>query len=235
MDPEFTATVFCPGTENSLATAGRSASVRHPFSTTLPDSPACHRHSTVIVFCAALSGPITGTTSVFHSYPCLSPFCLAILMQAVATAAVPLTEFADDESPETTQTEVWNTDFAAAQKRAETEHLPMMLHFSARWCGPCQQMVRNVLHAEAVTEELRSGIIPVLVDASRPGELTRRFGVRGYPTNLIISADGTVLSRQSGYIARESMIRRIRQFRIHPPAPATTGNSTPADIPAYRG
>lgn len=71
---------------------------------------------------------------------------------------------------------------------------PLVLHFSAEWCGPCAQ-VRPLV--ERVCTEL-GGVRHLEVDVSEHPALVRRCGVLSLPTVLILDEQLATRARVSG-------------------------------------
>ena len=71
---------------------------------------------------------------------------------------------------------------------------PLVLHFSAEWCGPCAQ-VRPLV--EQVCTEL-GGVRHLEVDVSEHPALVRRCGVLSLPTVLILDDQLAAQARVSG-------------------------------------
>lgn len=107
--------------------------------------------------------------------------------------------------------EGWRTDFRAAEAQAKADEVPLVIHFHASWCGPCRRMESEVLGTAQVSELLGNGIIGVKVDSDRNGDLVSRFGVTSLPTDVIISADGTVLSKDAGSPGLSGYVSRLRK------------------------
>lgn len=71
---------------------------------------------------------------------------------------------------------------------------PLVLHFSAEWCGPCAQ-VRPLV--EQICTEL-GGVRHLEVDVAEHPSLVRRCGVLSLPTILILDDQLTAHARVSG-------------------------------------
>jgi len=84
-----------------------------------------------------------------------------------------------------------------------------VLDFSARWCGPCQQVAPLVARLEREGLPIRS----VDVDAER--ELAQRFNVTAMPTFVLV-IDGREVARQTGILSEDQLrawLARIPQAR----------------------
>lgn len=71
---------------------------------------------------------------------------------------------------------------------------PLVLHFSADWCGPCAQ-VRPLV--DQVCADL-GGVRHLEVDVAAHPALARRFGVLSLPTVLVLGDDLGTRARVSG-------------------------------------
>ena len=71
---------------------------------------------------------------------------------------------------------------------------PTVLHFSAKWCGPCAG-VRKVV--EQVCGEL-PGVSHVEIDMDANPEAARRLSVLSLPTTIVFDADGRPRFRTHG-------------------------------------
>ncbi|MCQ4872311.1 thioredoxin family protein [Butyricimonas paravirosa] len=90
-----------------------------------------------------------------------------------------------------------NLTFDEALLRANTENKLVFIDCYTSWCGPCAQMMRVIFPQEKVGEFFTSRFVSLKVDMEKGEgpELKERFGVKAYPTFLIIRPDGSLQHR----------------------------------------
>ena len=100
---------------------------------------------------------------------------------------------------ETPKLPTWYHDFAAAQAVAKKQNKPMLVHFYASWCGPCQQMEQEVLKSTELTRVLNNQAILVKVDTDKEPDLAEKYQIDSLPSDVFLRPDGQVISRNVGY------------------------------------
>ncbi len=105
---------------------------------------------------------------------------------------------ADKKVVHSGETVKFEHDFAIAEKKAKAENKNLFIDFEATWCGPCKLMDKIVYNADVVVKA-SANIIAVKVDCDEHPDLVKRFGVKGYPTLILVSPEGKVLKTKSGY------------------------------------
>jgi thiol:disulfide interchange protein len=90
----------------------------------------------------------------------------------------------------------YTLDEASTQSTATGK--PVLLFFTAEWCGPCQSMKNGALADASVAKQVQALSLPVFIDctASMPS-LGSTLGVKGYPTLMLVKG-GKELSRITG-------------------------------------
>lgn len=120
-----------------------------------------------------------------------------LVLTAFATAV-----FAEDDG--------WLSDFEQAKKLAEENELVILANFTGSdWCPWCVRLRNEVFSKDAFKEHAKENFVLFEADFPRSKELpdevvkqnetlARQYGIRGFPTILLLDAEGKVLA-QTGY------------------------------------
>lgn len=104
----------------------------------------------------------------------------------------------------------WKVDYAEASTAAEKDDLPILLHFHAWYCGPCQRMDRDVFPHADVQQALSTGLASVEIDVTKEPDLAERFKASTVPRDVVVFADGTVETLNIGYMSRSSYVSLLK-------------------------
>jgi YHS domain-containing protein/thiol-disulfide isomerase/thioredoxin len=110
------------------------------------------------------------------------------------------------------QTTGWQSDFGSARAAADNAGLPVLIHFHAWYCGPCQRMDRDVFSDSQVLESLSDGISAVKIDVSREPELQAQYGATTVPRDVVIYPDGTSQTLHVGYVPKPAYLTMLREI-----------------------
>ena len=141
-----------------------------------------------------------------------------LMLALAATVAVGLSVLA---------AETWSTDYAAAQALAKKDGKVILIDFTGSdWCGWCIKMKKEALDLKEFTDYAAKNV--VLMEADFPNkkpqsddlkkqnkELQKKFAVGGFPTFVLVDADGKELGRQVGYLkgGPSAFVSKIEEWK----------------------
>ncbi len=98
-------------------------------------------------------------------------------------------------------------DVQRAQAQAKQQNKPVFLYWGAVWCPPCNQ-VKATLFNRADFAALSKSFLMVRVDGDKPSaqQVGQLFKVRGYPSMLVLGADGSEITRLPGEVDPERYV-----------------------------
>lgn len=103
-------------------------------------------------------------------------------------------------------------DWQAILKKAKTENKLVFLDAYASWCGPCKWMSKNVFTDPQVAGYMNETFVNAKIDMEK-GEgpdLAKRYGVKAYPTFLIINGDGEMVHQFCGSSPVDKFMARVK-------------------------
>ena len=92
----------------------------------------------------------------------------------------------------------WSTNFVAALADAGKRQQPVLVYFTASWCGPCKLMARTTLTNESVLK-LLGGLTHVALDIDEEPKLAGRYEIRAVPTFLMLAPSGDQAATTTGF------------------------------------
>ncbi len=103
---------------------------------------------------------------------------------------------------------VWTQDYEAALQLAKEENKPIMLNFTGSdWCFWCKLMDRQVFSTDTFKDYAKDNLVLVTINFPRNPDLVpvkykkrnyalqSKFGIRGYPTFVVLDSNGNEIAR----------------------------------------
>lgn len=84
------------------------------------------------------------------------------------------------------------------------EGTPMIIDFSATWCGPCKKLAPII---DEIAEEFAGEINVCKCDVDDNEELAAMYGVRNIPTVVFIK-DGKEVDRTVGALPKNALVEK---------------------------
>jgi thioredoxin-related protein len=95
-------------------------------------------------------------------------------------------------------------DFNAIQKQAIDSAKKIMIVCCTEWCGPCKALKSEHLKDSSVRDFVNKNYIIAWYDMEKGSGVTvaKKYGIKSYPTIIILNGNGKMLSRIEGYFSK---------------------------------
>ncbi len=136
----------------------------------------------------------------------LSAFLPQLVLPGLALSA----EFRFSPKPNNAHLITWRTWTAALFEEARRLKRPILLSLSAVWCHWCHVMDETTYSDSAIISQINGQFIPVRVDADMRPDIDSLYNQGGWPSTVILAADGTII-RGGTYIPAGRMAEWLEQ------------------------
>lgn len=96
-----------------------------------------------------------------------------------------------------------------AKKEAKQEGKLIFIDAYTDWCGPCKRMASTTFKDAEVAELFNDNFINLKIEMEKDPdgkEVAMAYGVKAYPTLLIINGDGKLVKQAIGMKSKEELI-----------------------------
>jgi len=86
--------------------------------------------------------------------------------------------------------------------------IPVMVDFTAAWCGPCKMLDPVVTQ---LSQDWNGKVKIVKLDVDENSNIAMQYGVMGVPT-LILFVNGSPVQRLSGYQPKDRIVSKFGSY-----------------------
>jgi thioredoxin-related protein len=101
---------------------------------------------------------------------------------------------------------------AQAWETARAERRPLVVMFTSDHCPHCERMLAETYAHPEIGAFLVAHAETALAHAKDNRELAARLGIRGYPTTIVVSAEGQIVDAVVGYVDAAEFGVRISRW-----------------------
>lgn len=87
---------------------------------------------------------------------------------------------------------------------------PLLLQFSATWCGPCRTLGPIINQVELKVAEIAD---VRRIDVDEENDLSMKFSIRAVPTLILLDKGGSISWRHTGLISETDLIEQIKRLK----------------------
>lgn len=119
------------------------------------------------------------------------------------------TGYAGDKKTAGTGIQFQELSLKDAMAKAKKEHKLIFVDVYTTWCGPCKMLKKNTFPDQKLGDYYNKNFISIAADAEKGEwiEFAEKNAVQGYPTMMILDADGKVIDRTMGYMPAEPLLK----------------------------
>lgn len=131
---------------------------------------------------------------------------------AAAIALSPTVSFAQSapvqQVEKVDKVEIKELDTQTFDTELQNSKLPVLVDFTATWCGPCQQLKPKL---EQLAQEFKGKVLFTKVEHTRNPSLISKNGVRAFPTVKMYAPGGKEMSISVGNVSLNDLRKWIQE------------------------
>jgi thioredoxin-like negative regulator of GroEL len=155
----------------------------------------------------------------------MKPLRGTLLIGVAFLAVFALKAFPAQPVEESEEKIVWRHSLSEALAQASSNNKLIIVDLVADWCGWCRQMEAQTWPNAKVIQQAQQYVFLRLNGENEEDgiELIEKFQVAGYPTVMLLNADGSEFDRFEGFMSADQFLSRLTASLANP---QTLGNLT---------
>ena len=139
---------------------------------------------------------LTLKPTIMRFYYILLPLCFLLCMEPVR----------GEENAENAPLTIIEQDYKRALELAAEQDKLLFIDFYTVWCRPCKRLDKYVFHNDSIGRLLSQQAVLLKYDAEQDTtfHLSKKYHVNSYPTGLLLTPEGRVLTRQAGFAGSDA-------------------------------
>lgn len=106
----------------------------------------------------------------------------------------------------------WHATYQEALEAAQAQHKPLLLDFTAEWCGWCKKMDEEVYATPKVSAILK-GFVCAKIDIDAHPEIALAYQVQSIPRTIILNGESRIISDRQGFYRAEEFAELLAEAR----------------------
>ncbi|MCA9040979.1 MAG: thioredoxin family protein [Planctomycetaceae bacterium] len=107
----------------------------------------------------------------------------------------------------------WQHTLGPAQEIAEVNDRPLLVFFTASWCGPCQSVKQTTMQNPSVIRELSKNFVPVMLDFDQNRYLASQLNVSVVPTIMVLDPSANSLLHKVTNTSSSMFVRELQKAK----------------------
>lgn len=113
-------------------------------------------------------------------------------------------------------------DLSKALQAAEHDQRLVLIDFAARWCPPCIRLEHEVFNSQEFRSlQPRLDVVRIDVDREENFDLLQKYGVKAYPTLVLVNSRGEELERYLDFQEKTPFVASLKKILSAAPRPAS--------------
>ncbi|NUM54098.1 MAG: thioredoxin family protein [Candidatus Hydrogenedentes bacterium] len=110
------------------------------------------------------------------------------------------------------QTIPWSSDYVASIEKAGTGGKPVLIDFTAVWCGWCKRLDEEV-YADASAVNALKDFVCLKIDVNEQKNLALAYNVQSMPRTIVLNVHGEIVGDLTGYVPLGTFLEFIEGLK----------------------